>query len=571
MKWKLAEEPDSSVVRKLEDALNIPHVIARLLVQRGITDYESARKFFAPSWNDLYDPFLMKGMDKTVERIRRAIDNNERILIYGDYDVDGTTAVSILYSFLRERHNNIDYYIPDRDKEGYGISFQGIDYAAETGVELMIALDCGIKAVEQIAYANQKGIDVIIGDHHTPPEELPEAYAILNPKQTDCPYPYKELSGAGIAFKIIQALNQTEGQTIDKIIPYLDLLAVSIAADIVPVTDENRVLLYYGLQQLNISPRPGLKVLMRAMTKKEWQVSDLVFILAPRINSAGRMASGKKAVELLIEADEMRAEELGKALEENNRLRRETDQNITDEALRIITEHLSPDQYTTVVYDKNWHKGVVGIVASRLIERYYRPTIVLTYSEKDDLWVGSARSVKNFDIYSVLESIEQYIHKFGGHKFAAGLSVKPENLIKFRDAFEEAVRKRMPEHLREPEIEIDAELDLIDITPKFYRLLKRFAPFGPGNMKPLFLTRNLRENGFARRVGKDENHLRMYVMDGTTKSTLVAIAFKQGDMLDGIKENEVFDAVYHVEQNEWNGRVSLQLKIKDIKVRVPKS
>ncbi len=565
MKWKFAEEPDENIVRNIQYTLNVPYVIARLLVQRGITDYESARKFFSPAWHDIYNPYLIKDMDRSVERILQAMKNNERILIYGDYDVDGTTAVSILYSYLKEFYSNLDYYIPDRDKEGYGISFQGVDYAAQTGAGLMIALDCGIKAHEQIAYANNKGIDVIIGDHHTPPENLPDAYAILNPKRKDCPYPYKELSGAGIAFKIIQAISEKRGQTIDKIIPYLDLVAVSIAADIVPVTDENRTLLYFGLQQLNLSPRPGLKVLMRSMTKKEWTVSDLVFILAPRINSAGRMDNGKKAVELLIEPDEIKAIELGNALEENNRQRRETDQNITDEALQIITRHLSPDQYTTVVYDKNWHKGVVGIVASRLIEKYYRPTIVLTYSEQDKLWVGSARSVKNFDLYSILEEISEHIHKFGGHKFAAGLSVKPEKLKDFITAFEQTVRKHMPEHLREPEIEIDAELDLIDITPKFYRILKRFAPFGPGNMKPVFLTRNLRDNGFARRVGKDQSHLRMFVMDGTTRSTLVAIAFNQGNKLEEIKNHEHFAAVYHLDENEWNGKISLQLKIKDIK------
>jgi len=565
MKWKLAESPDESLVQKIENQLRIPRKIAKLLVRRGVTTYDEARKFFKPSFEDFYDPFLLKDMTKTVDRIEKAMQNGEKILIYGDYDVDGTTAVAMLYSFLKERYPHLDYYIPDRNKEGYGISYQGIDYAKDTGASLIIALDCGIKAIDKIDYANRLGIDVIIGDHHTPGHQLPAAYAILNPKQEGCTYPYKELSGAGIAFKIIQAINQREGNTIDKIIPYTDLLAVSIAADIVPITDENRTMMYFGLQQLNFSPRPGLKVLMKSMTKREWTVPDLVFILAPRINSAGRMDHGKRAVELLIQTDDRKAEELGMQLEDNNRMRRETDMHITEEALQIITNHLSPDQYTTVVYDKNWHKGVVGIVASRLIEKYYRPTVVLTYSEADDLWVGSARSVKNFDLYAVLNDLKDYLHEFGGHKFAAGLSVKPEKLKDFIRAFEEKVKSVIPDELREPEIEIDDELDLDEITPRFYRLLKRFAPFGPGNMKPVFVTRNLRDTGFARLVGKENNHLRMFVIDGSTRHSMVAIAFNQADKWDTIKENAPFSAVYQIDENEWNGRTSLQLKIKDIK------
>jgi single-stranded-DNA-specific exonuclease len=566
MKWKLADDPDEIIVKNLEKELNIPYKIARLLARRGIKTYDQARKFFKPSFEDIYDPFLMKDMAEAVERIEKAVENKEKILIYGDYDVDGTTAVAILYSYLKEYYPLLDFYIPDRNKEGYGLSFQGVDYAKEKGISLIITLDCGIKAFEQVRYAEEAGIDVIIGDHHTPGEILPGAFAILNPKQKGCPYPYKELSGAGIAFKIIQALNQRKGNTIDKIIPYLDLLAVSIAADIVPITDENRTLMYFGLQQLNLSPRPGLKVLMKSMTKNEWKVPDLVFILAPRINSAGRMDHGKKAVELLIETDELKAEEMGLALEDNNRQRRETDTNITEEALQIITEHLDKDQYTTVVYDKDWHKGVVGIVASRLIEKYYRPTIVLTYSEADNLWVGSARSIKDFDLYAVLDSLRNYLHQFGGHKFAAGLSIKPDKLKDFIRAFEQKVREVLPEDMREPEIEIEEELDLIDITPKFYRLLKRFEPFGPGNMKPVFYTRDLRDTGWAKKVGKEEKHLRMFVMDGTTRSSLVAIAFNQADKFPLVSgKDQTFSAVYQIEENHWNGRVSLQLKVKDIK------
>ncbi len=569
MKWKLAEDPDEQIVKQLENQLNIPYKIARLLARRNITTYEQARKFFKPSLEDLYDPFLMKGMQKAVERIEKAIENREKILIYGDYDVDGTTAVAILYSFLKNRYPHIDFYIPDRNKEGYGISFQGMDYANENGFSLIIALDCGIKAVEQIRYAREHGIDIIIGDHHTPGNILPDAFSILNPKQSDCPYPYKELSGAGIAFKIVQALNQKQGNTIDKIVPYLDLVAVSIAADIVPITDENRTMMYFGLQQLNASPRPGLKVLMKSMNRKEWTVSDLVFILAPRINSAGRMKHGKLAVELLIQTDEKKAEELGQELEDNNRLRQQTDKNITEEALQIIINKLKPDQFTTVVYNKNWHKGVVGIVASRLIEKYYRPTIVLTYSESDNLWVGSARSVKNFDLYAVLNSLQEYLYQFGGHKFAAGLSIKPENLKAFIKSFEEKVKEVIPEELREPELEIEEELDLIDITPKFYRLLKRFAPFGPGNMKPVFYTRELRDTGFAKTVGKENQHLRMFVLDGTTRSSLVAIAFNQANKWDLINEKKTFFAAYQIEENTWNGNTTLQLKVKDIKDQNP--
>jgi len=565
MKWTIAEEPDPHIVRHLEQVLHIPHKIARLLARRGIETYEQARKFFSPTWDDIYDPFLMKDMDKAVQRIRQAIYRKEKILIYGDYDVDGTTAVALLYSFLKERYPHLEFYIPDRNKEGYGISFRGVEYAVANGFSLMIALDCGIKAVEQIRYAKEHGLDVIIGDHHTPGDVLPPAYAILNPKQKDDTYPYKELSGAGIAFKIVQALNQTEGRTIDKIIPYLDLLAVSIAADIVPITDENRSLMYFGLQQLNISPRPGLRVLMRSMKKQEWTVSDLVFVLAPRINSAGRMEHGKLAVKLLIETNERKAEELGRLIENNNRERRETDQTMTEEALQKIEKHINPDNYTTVVYDETWHKGVVGIVASRLIERYYRPTIVMTYSEKDNLWVGSARSIKNFDLYAVLDAIDEHIHQFGGHKFAAGLSVRPEKLDDFVAAFENKVREVLPGGLPEPEIFIDDELDLIDITPKFYRLLKRFAPFGPGNMKPIFMTRDLRDTGFARRVGKDQNHLKMNLIDGTTRAEYSAIAFGFGDYLPRIKTADSFAAAYHIEENEWNNTVSLQLNVKDIR------
>jgi single-stranded-DNA-specific exonuclease len=572
MKWKLAEEPDSNIVRTLEKKLNVPYKIARMLVRRGITDFEQARKFFKPSLTDFYDPFLMKGMEKAVERIMEAVQKGEKILIYGDYDVDGTTAVAILYSFLKDFVSSegrnpsefLDYYIPDRNTEGYGISFQGIDYARDRGISLIVALDCGIKAVEQTLYANQAGIDLIIGDHHTPGEVLPQAFSILNPKQKDCSYPYKELSGAGIAFKIIQAINAKRGDTVDKIIPYLDLVAVSIAADIVPITDENRTLMYFGLQHLNTSPRPGLKVLMKSMKKNKWTVSDLVFILAPRINSAGRMKHGKEAVDLLIETDEMKAEEKGKDLENNNRIRRETDFFMTQEALKVISEQ-EEDKFTTVVHNRNWHKGVVGIVASRLIEQYYRPTVVLTYSESDNLWVGSARSVKNFDLYSVLDQISEHIYRFGGHKFAAGLSIKPEKLEDFKRAFEQKVREIITEDLREPELEIEEELDLIDITPKFFNLLKQFEPFGPGNMKPLFYTRNLRDNGFAKLVGKEQNHLRMFVYDSTARQTFVAIGFNLKDKFDIVKNSESFTAVYQIDENHWNGRVSLQLKVKDIK------
>ncbi len=565
MKWTFAPEPDPAAVRHMEEVLNVPYKIARLLVRRGIESYDQARKFFKPSLDDIYDPYLMKDMDKAVRRIREAMSRGEKILVYGDYDVDGTTAVAILFSFLRERYPHLEFYIPDRNKEGYGISFRGVEYAADNGFGLMIALDCGIKAVEQVKRARDRGVDVIIGDHHTPGEELPPAVAILNPKQKDCKYPFKELSGAGIAFKIIQALNAEEGHTIDKIIPYLDLLAVSIAADIVPIVDENRTLMYFGLQQLNLMPRPGLKVLMRTMRRKQWEVSDLVFVLAPRINSAGRMEHGKLAVKLLIQTDDHKAEELGALIEENNRERRETDQKITDDALEKIEKHIDPSSYTTVVYDREWHKGVVGIVASRLIERFYRPTIVMTYSETDNLWVGSARSIHEFDLYDVLNSIEEHIHQFGGHKFAAGLSVKPEKMQDFIRAFEQEVRKRFPGGLPEPEIFIDDELDLIDISPKFYRLLKRFAPFGPGNMKPVFMTRGLRDSGFARRVGKDQNHLKLTLMDGTTRNFYAAIAFGKGDLLERVKQQNEFAAVYHLEENQWNGRTTLQLNVKDIK------
>ncbi len=565
MKWKMAEEPDVQSVKQMEKLLNVPRIIAKMLVRRGITTYEDARKFFKPQFEDFHDPYLMKDMKKAVERIIQALKNREKILIYGDYDVDGTTAVAILYSFLKNRYPSVEFYIPDRNTEGYGISRKGIQYAIDNNFSLIVALDCGIKEIEEISFARDNGIDVIVGDHHTPGEILPPAYAILNPKQKDCPYPYKELSGAGVAFKLIQALNEKEGNTIDKIIPYLDLLAVSIAADIVPITGENRTFMYFGLQQLNVSPRPGLKVLMKSIKKTEKEVSDIVFTLAPRINSAGRMTHGKLAVKLLIEPNEEKAEEIGSMIEENNRIRRETDKAMTDEALDLILEHIDPESYTTVVYNKNWHKGVVGIVASRLIEKYYRPTIVLTWSEQAQMWVGSARSVKDFDLYGALNAISDKLEAFGGHKYAAGLSVKDENLKDFIRAFERKVREMMPEGPKEPEIEVEEELDLIDITPKFYRLIKRFAPFGPGNMKPVFMTRALRDTGFGKTVGEDNRHLKMYVIDGTTRSGINSIAFGLGDKWEQIKASPSFAAVYHIEENHWNNHVSLQLKIKDIK------
>ena len=563
MRWTFKPFPEKEKIRKLSKELHVDLIIAKLLLQRGIETYDEAKNFFRPNINDLHDPYLMKDMDKAVERIETAISQNENILIYGDYDVDGTTAVSLVYSYLNSLYPNVATYIPDRYDEGYGVSYQGIDFAHDNDFSLIIALDCGIKAVDKVQYALDKKVDFIICDHHRPGKKLPKAVAVLDPKREDCTYPYDELCGCGVGFKLIQALAKNQNHSMDDLLPYLDLVATAIAADIVPMTGENRILAYYGLIVINKAPRPGIRALIQH-SKKELTISDVVFGIAPRINAAGRIKHGQYAVEILTETNLDTAIELAKEIEQNNIDRKELDKTITHEALQQIEENDEQQKFSTVVYSETWHKGVIGIVASRLIETYYRPTLVFTRS--GDKLAASARSVKGYDVYNALEKCSEFIEQFGGHKYAAGLTLKPENYEDFKAKFEEVIRKSMPEELRTPEVLIDAEIELGDVTPKFFRILKQFAPFGPSNMRPVFITNGLRDNGYGKQVGEDKSHLKLNIISGADKKTYNAIGFGLGDKLDSIERNASFDAVFNIEENHWNGNVSLQLQLKDIKV-----
>ena len=564
MRWTLKPKHGQSKVDALKEALDIDDNIAHLLVQRGIETYEEAKTFFRPSLKDLHDPYLMKDMDKAVTRIEKAISNKENILIYGDYDVDGTTAVSLLSSYLKTRTDFVATYIPDRYDEGYGISYKGIDFAYDNDFSLIVALDCGIKAIEKVAYANEKDIDFIICDHHRPAENLPEATAVLDPKRTDCEYPYKELCGCGVGFKLIQALAESNGKTIDNLVLYLDLVATAIGADIVPITGENRTLAYFGLQVINSNPRPGIKAILAQIKKEELTITDVVFIIAPRINAAGRMKHGNHAVTLLTETDYNLAAEYAIDIDTFNTERRDTDEQITREALAKIEEQEEQKRFTTVVYSETWHKGVIGIVASRLIETYYRPTIVFTKS--GNKLAASARSVSGFDVYNALQSCSEYIEQFGGHKYAAGLTLKEENYEAFKQAFEDVVSQTIDPSLLTPEIKVDAELKLSNVTPKFYRILKQFAPFGPGNMMPIFLSQNIYDTGYGKCVGEDESHLRITVNEHSESDQKInAIGFGLGDKYGLVSNRKPFKMVYSLDENHWNGKTSLQLKIRDIK------
>lgn len=561
MRWTIKPKPNSKTVEDLQKALQVDRSIATLLIQRGIDTYEAAKTFFRPSLDDLHDPFLMKDMDLAVLRIEKAWSQNENILVYGDYDVDGTTSVALLSSYLKTKSDSIATYIPDRYDEGYGISYKGIDFAHDNDFTLIVALDCGVKAIEKVAYANEKGIDFIICDHHRPGNELPKAVAILDPKRDDCEYPYKELCGCGVGFKLIQALASKEGQPVEALAEYLDLVATAIGADIVPITGENRALAYFGLQVINTNPRPGIKALIAEVKKEELTITDVVFIVAPRINAAGRMKHGNYAVTLLTETDEFLVENYAKEINTFNLDRREADQRITKEALLQIEDNKEEGRLTSVVYHETWHKGVIGIVASRLIETYYRPTLVFTKS--GDQLAASARSVKGFDVYNALEACSEHIEQFGGHKYAAGLTLKEENYEAFKQAFEDEVSKTIDRSLLTPEIQIDEQIELSDITPKFYRIIRQFAPFGPGNMTPIFMTKNLRDTGYGKCVGEDDKHLRLTVKQGQQK--IVGIAFNLGHKLSLIKDEKPFKAVFSIDENHWQGNVSLQLKIRDIK------
>ena len=563
MRWKNKLDPDKSKVSRLAKDLNIDSTLAKLLVQREVETYEQAKNFFRPSLDDIHDPFLMKDMDKAVDRINIAIKNKENILIYGDYDVDGTTAVSLVFSYLQTLYNNISTYIPDRYEEGYGISFQGIDFASDNDFSLIIALDCGIKAVDKIDYANNKNIDFIICDHHRPGDVIPSAAAVLDPKREDCTYPYNELCGCGVGFKLIQGLAKKRDQNINDLTSYLDLVAIAIAADIVPLTGENRVLAYFGLQVINSNPRTGIKALFGQAKKEELTITDVVFGIAPRINAAGRMKHGLYAVNLLTESNFEKAQKYAAEIEQFNLDRKGVDQQITKEALVQITENKEEENFTSVVFDESWHKGVIGIVASRLIETYYRPTLVFTKS--GEKLAASARSIKGFDVYNALQECSEYIEQFGGHKYAAGLTLDPKNYHNFKAKFEDVVKNSISKELLIPEISIDSSIFLSNITPKFNRIIKQFGPFGPLNMKPVFVATGLRDNGYGKKVGKDGDHLKLSIISGTDKKTYNAIGFGLGNKYDLLRNGNSFKAVFTIEENHWNGITSLQLNIKDLK------
>ena len=562
MRWTIKPKPETEKIISLSKALKVEPIIASLLVQRGIETFEEAEKFFRPSLEDLHDPFLMKDMEKAVLRIEKAIGNNENILVYGDYDVDGTTSVALLSSYLKTYYPNVSTYIPDRYDEGYGVSYKGIDFAQDNDFSLIIALDCGIKAIEKVAYASEKDIDFIICDHHRPGKEIPKAIAVLDPKREDCEYPYKELCGCGVGFKLIQALAQKRGLLIDDLLLYLDLVATAIGADIVPITGENRILAYYGLKVINSNPRTGFKAILKQIKKDTLTITDVVFIIAPRINAAGRMKHGNHAVTLLVENDMEKAETYAAEIESFNLERREADKSITEEALLQIIENREEARKTTVVFHENWHKGVIGIVASRLTETYYRPTLVFTRS--GEKLAASARSVIGFDVYNALESCAQHIEQFGGHMYAAGLTLYEKDYENFKIEFERVVSETIDPKLLIPEIRIDAEIDLKDISPKFFRILKQFAPFGPGNMTPTFMTQHLTDTGWGKCVGDDKKHLRVVVKQERSNH-FTGIGFGMANKHDIACNGKPFKAVYCIDENEWQGNVGLQLRLKDIK------
>lgn len=534
MRWTLKPKPTPEIVDQLSGTLGVEKPIASLLAQRGIETFEQARKFFRPSLADLHDPFLMQDMAAAVNRIEKAVLASENIMVYGDYDVDGTTSVALVSSYLKTYYPNIATYIPDRYEEGYGVSYKGIDFAADNDISLIIALDCGIKAVEKVEYASTKNIDFIICDHHRPGSEIPKAVAVLDPKREDCEYPYKELCGCGVGFKLLQALTSRRGEDLEILIPYLDLVATAIGADIVPITGENRILAYHGLRVINAAPRPGFKAILEQVKKEVLTITDVVFIIAPRINAAGRMKHGLHAVRLLTEEDEDSAKEFASEIEVYNSNRKDADKIITREALLQIETAKEQDRFTTVVYQEDWHKGVIGIVASRLTETYYRPTLVFTRSGQK--LAASARSVKGFDVYNALEGCREHIEQFGGHKYAAGLTLLESEYLKFKHKFEEVVSSSIDKNLLIPEIAIDAEIDLVDITPKFHRILKQFAPFGPGNMTPLFMTSKLKDTGYAKCVGADQLHLKCRLKQSSSPVSFDAIGFNLGEKCNLLSE-----------------------------------
>ena len=569
-KWILKEVADSDVARQLASELGVDPVLAELLVQRGVRTFSQARAFFRPDLGDLYDPFLMKDMDKAVERLHRAVVTGEKILVYGDYDVDGTTAVSLVYSFLLRLTDEVDFYIPERYDEGYGVSYKGIDWAVENSFGLIITLDCGIKANEKVEYATSKGIDMIICDHHLPENELPAAMAVLDPKREDCTYPFDDLSGCGVGFKLVQAYSQRYGIEFESLIPLLDLLVVSIASDLVSVTDENRILAHFGLKQLNGSPREGLLAMIQLSGLEPTHISidDIVFKIGPRINAAGRMESGRIAVELLTAEDAQTALRIGNEINEHNNERKNIDRRITQEALEMVRSGscLSSGN-ATIVYNPQWHKGVVGIVASRLVEAFYKPTIVFTQSQ-GGLVTGSARSVHGFDLYDAIESCSDLLENFGGHLYAAGLTLKEENLAQFCQRIEKFISDRIVPQMKTPVVEIDARLNFAQITPKFLRILKQFQPFGPGNAAPVFLTENVYDNGNGRKVGAEGGHLKLeLIQESHPYHHISAIAVNMADFFDHVKAGNPIDVCYSIVENYYRGTANTQLRIKDMRKR----
>lgn len=567
-RWEILElsAEQQLLCGQLAAELKISERSAHMLVARGLRTAEEARRYIRPSLEQLEDPFLMRDMNEAVERLDKAIRSGERIMVYGDYDVDGTTAVALMYTFLSRLTDNIEFYIPDRYTEGYGISFQGIDTAAEHGCSLVVALDCGIKAVDKIAYASEKQIDFIVCDHHTPGDEIPAAVAVLNMKRKDCPYPYKELSGCGVGFKLVQAYARYAGIAFETLLQYLPLTAMAIASDIVPVTGENRILAYYGLRGINSHPYVGIRAILEVagIADKPVTIQDLGYKIGPRINACGRMYSGREAVELLITTDEEFARQKAQDVDSFNAERRDHDSQTTEEALaQLASDPDNEKKHTTVVYNPNWHKGVVGISASRLTEKYYRPTIVLTAGSEDGIISGSARSAGGFDIYSAIDSCRDLLTNFGGHTFAAGLSMRLSDLDEFKRRFEAYVAEHIRPEQQFPTIEIEDEIALADITPQFYNVMRHLEPFGPGNPRPIFVTRGLINNRYTKRVGKTGEHLRLDVTDRT--AAITGIAFGKGDFALHIQNGHAVDVVYTLEENTFNGATTLQMMVDDIK------
>lgn len=559
--WVIKPTPSTEIVKLLMDEVRLPLPLATILAQRGVNSYNLAKEYFRPTLSTLHDPYLMKDMEKAVSRVIQAIEKEENILVYGDYDVDGTTSVAMMYDFLKSIYPNVSYYIPDRYTEGYGISFQGIDFAKDNNVSLIIALDCGIKAVDKIEYANEKEVDFIICDHHLPGEKLPKAFAVLDPKRPDCTYPFKELSGCGVGFKLIQALGEKLEISQENILNYLDLLAVSIAADIVPMVGENRVLAHYGIKKLKESPRPGLAILLGESQKENLKISNIVFSIAPKINATGRLEHASQSVELLISKDQEKISTFAVQINDLNIQRKETDGDVTVRAIEQIKLQQEEDRYSTVVFDSDWHKGVLGIVASRLIETYYKPTVVLTEGNEGEI-TGSARSVKGFDIYEIIDSCSDYLLRYGGHRFAAGLTMTKENFPAFKEKFETLVKEKIRPTQREPSLEIDTELNFSEINPKFLNILRQMEPFGPENMTPLFLAKNL-IGGDIKEMGKKKEHLRLTIMDVETNK-FTAVAFGMGELAKDFRYHK-FDVVYSIDENNWRGNTYLQLNIRDVR------